>query len=257
MNIEYWCRKCEKDVGKKQYLKSKFCPDCGTFLEKKERKKVKIINDHPQVPTEIPIEDFELKKSFQNYMKFSPIAPGGGVVFISVDDWIRARKAAYTDFRNQFSIEKLDDLNYLKRTYKNWLQFKNNLSWTTLQRTGYYAFDDLEGLKELIISLQNEKIDVKVRVRRGLTGQKKVIGIGPGILTGLLHTFFNNNYCVWNRRTKETIQILGYPTASHKDVGYAYEEVNQKLHSMANFLNTDLTTLDGYMWYISKYIRFV
>jgi len=200
MVVEFECRKCGKVVSLEQYNNSKFCPNCGTFLRAKRLK----IFVKPQGPPPIVINpnDIKLDSLFFEFKKFSPVSVGDGIVFRSVDAWISAKKRAYENFRKRFSIEKLLDFDYLKRNFKNWLLFRNNLSWTTLQRSGYKALEDPERLAKLIVLLQNEDLDVGVRVRRGLKGEEKVIGIGPGILTGLLHTFFDDKYCVWNSKNQ-------------------------------------------------------
>lgn len=256
MVVEFECRKCGKVVSYSQYDKNKFCPDCDTRLQEK----IKIISEKTGKDNkniELKKENINLDSLFFKFKKYSPVYVGDGIVFRSVDVWISAKKSAYENFRKRFSIEKLLDFDYLKRNFKNWLLFRNNLSWTTLHRTGYKALEDPEHLAKLIMLLQNEDLDVGVRVRRGLKGEEKVIGIGPGILTGLLHTFFDDKYCVWNRRTKETLEILRRSPTSYRDIGYTYKAVNEKLHEMSNDLNTDLATIDGFMWFISKHVTFL
>ncbi len=257
MVVQFECRKCGKVVSLEQYTKDRFCPDCKTFLKPKRViiNRVKSVKKDKQI--EIKQDDINLDTLFFEFKKFNPVYVGDGIVFRSVDAWISAKKGAYENFRKRFSIEKLLDFDYLKRTFKDWLLFRNNLSWTTLQRSGYKTLEDPERLAKLIMLLQNEDLDVGVRVRMGLKGDEKVIGIGPGILTGLLHTFFDDKYCVWNRRTKETLKILRCSPTVYRDIGCNYKAVNNKLHEMAKDLNTDLTTIDGFMWFISKHINFI
>jgi hypothetical protein len=241
-------------VSFEEYNKSKFCPNCETRLRPK---RLKIVGGPKSPEPPIRPEDVNLDSLFFEYNKYSPIAPGGGIVFSSVDKWISARKRAYEMFRKKFSGEKLLDFDYLSRVFKDWLLFRNNLSWTTLQRTGYSALEEPERLAELIILLRDDELDVGDRVRRGLVGKEKVKGIGPGILTGLLHTFFDDKYCVWNSRTQDTLEILLRPPRIYSDVGKSYKAVNQKLLEMTQELDTDLTTLDGFMWFISKHKKFI
>ncbi len=256
MVVEFECRKCGKVVSNEQYDLDRFCPVCETLLRVrtvnidlvKAGKKLKRL--------EIKEGDINLDSLFYKFKEYSPVDVGGGKAFKSVDAWISARKFVYVNFREHFSIEKLLDFDYLKRNFKDWLLFRNNLSWTTLQRTGYKALENPERLAKLIVLLQNEDLDVGVRVRRGLNGAEKVSGIGPGILTGLLHTFFDDKYCVWNTRTKDTLKILRRPPAIYRNIGDNYNAVNDKLHEMAKDLNTDLTTIDGFMWFISKHVKF-
>ncbi len=174
-----------------------------------------------------------------------------------MDSWIFARKQVYVDFRKRFSLEKLLDFDYLSRVFKDWLLFRNNLSWSTFQRTGCQALERPARLAELIILLRDDELDVGTRVKRGLMGKEKVIGIGQGILTALLHTFFDDKYCVWNSRTQDALRILRRPPRSHSDIGKTYEAVNTKLHELARELETDLTTIDGFMWFISEHVRFI
>ncbi|MBN1970835.1 MAG: hypothetical protein JW870_15820 [Candidatus Delongbacteria bacterium] len=51
--------------------------------------------------------------------------------------------------------------------------------------------------------------------------------------------------------------ILLRPPREYFDVGESYKDVNRKLLEMAQELDTDLTTLDGFMWFISKHIQFI
>ena len=134
---------------------------------------------------------------------------------------------------------------------------RNNLSWSTLQRTGCQALERPDRLAELIILLQDDEMDVGTRVKRGLMGKEKVRGIGQGILTALLHTFFDDKYGVWNSRTQDTLRILRRPPRAHSDIGKTYEAVNTKLHELARELDADLTTIDGFMWFISEHVRFI
>jgi len=113
---------------------------------------------------------------------------------------------------------------------------------------------------DLLSVLQNEDIDISERVYRGLKGKNKVYGIGQGILTALLHTFYNEKYGVWNSRTEKTLEILRrrpiYVSYSQY-IGERYRSVNSELHQLVNELDSDLTTVDGFMWYISKFIEFL
>jgi len=254
MVVEFECRKCRKVVSLEQYKKSKFCPDCGTFLR---AKRLKFVKPPGPLPIVIDPNDINLDSLFYEFKKFSPIAPGGGIVFSSVDNWISAKKRAYITFRKKFSGEKLLDFDYLTSVFKDWLLSRNNLSWTTLQRTGYKALEKPDRLAELIILLRNDDLDVGERVRRGLRGNEKVRGIGQGILTALLHTFFDDKYCVWNSRTQDTLRILRRPPKAYSDIGKTYKAVNRKLLDMAQELDTDLTTIDGLMWFISKHVKFI
>lgn len=255
MVTEFGCRKCGMVVSPEKYESDRFCPNCGTLLRPKRLKSGRVGARKERI--EICRDDINLDSLWYEYIHYSPIDVGGGVVFKTVDSWIFARKQAYTEYSERLSPDKLHDFDRILRDFKDWLLFRNNLSWTTFQRTGYQALKKPERLAELLSLLQNEKIDVGERVRSGLKGEKKVNGIGQGILTALLHTFYNEKYCVWNSRTENTLEILRRPPKKHSDIGRTYKEVNSKLHELVEELNTDLTTIDGFMWFISKHVRFL
>lgn len=244
-------------VSLEKYESDKFCPSCGTLLRPKRLKIDREKAGKKKERIEIHRNDINIDSLWYKYIHRSPIDVGGGVPFKTVDSWISARKQAYAEYSEKLSPDKLHDLDHVLRDFKDWLLFRNNLSWTTFQRTGYQALKQPERLAGLLFLLQNEKMDVGERIRSGLKGEMYVYGIGQGILTALLHTFYNEKYCVWNSRTKDTLNILRRPPKTHSDVGRAYKEVNSKLHELAEELNTDLTTLDGFMWFISKRVRFL
>jgi len=257
--VEFECRKCGTVVSLEQYELDRFCPDCGTFLRARRLRIDRVKTYKRDERIEINRDDINVNSLYYEYIHYSPVDAGGGVVFKTVDSWISARKQAYLKFREKFYPDKIHDLEQISKDFKEWLLFRNNLSWTTLQRTGYQALRKPERLADLLFLLQNDELDVGERVRRGLKGKEKVRGIGQGILTALLHTFYDDKYCVWNSRTKETLEILRRPPKMRtgSDIGETYKEVNGKLHELAEELSTDLTTIDGFMWFISKHVRFI
>ena len=118
MVVEFECPKCALTVSLEQYEKSRFCPDCGTFLRAK-----RLIIDRQQTkvdfkPKEIRREDVNVDSLFFEYMHLSPIGAWSGVSFMDVSSWISARKQAYLDFRKKFSPNKLDDLERIKKDFK-------------------------------------------------------------------------------------------------------------------------------------------
>jgi len=260
MVVEFKCPKCGKTVSLEQRESNRFCPNCGTFLQPKRLRLDRQINMAIIKPKEIKLEDVNLDSLFYQYLHFRPIDVGGGVVFKNVGSWISSRKRVYKEYREKFSPNKLHDIEMVVSDFKKWLLFRNNLSWTTFQRTGYKALENPEKLTDLLFLLQNEDINVATKVKRGLLGKEKVKGIGQGILTALLHTFYDDKYGVWNSRTKDTLEILRRSPIRYSHnlhIGQIYNLVNNILLKMTKELKTDLTTIDGFMWYISKHVRFI
>lgn len=258
MPVYFQCEKCGLTVTHEEYELSKFCPECRTFLFPR-----RIISDIKPTrdieKTEIRRENVDVESLFYEYMQTKPIDAGGGVAFKDVESWINARKKIYKKYSDVFSLENLQDTSKITSEYENWLLFRNNLSWTTLHRTGYYATKTPKRLVNLIRLLQNETIDIESRVYKGLKGNNKVYGIGQGILTAILHTLFSEKYGVWNSRTKDTLEILRRTPIRRRimNIGQTYKNVNKELIELAKELRTDLTYLDGFMWYISKFVVFL
>jgi hypothetical protein len=238
-----------------------FCPDCGKYL-----KEIKVnppplplspidTQDRSFVPIKVSPEGAYIEKLWPVYMT-SEIKISAGYRFPSAEEWVRRRKQVYNLYRNKFAPDNLSDLKTVQHDFGSWLLFSNNLSWTTLQRTATYGLEHPENLTKLLLCLQDENIVIASRVRNTLQGTYKVKGIGQGIVTALLHTFDNNKYGVWNSRTIDTLKKLNQPTFSSDDLGETYKRVNLTLNRIATELNTDLTKLDGFMWFVSKNYEF-
>ena len=63
----------------------------------------------------------------------------------------------------------------VKRNFQSWLLFRNNVSWTTLQRTATNALNHPQNLSKLLLSLQNENTDVASRVEVDCKVQTKLM----------------------------------------------------------------------------------
>lgn len=258
MVAEVECSRCGLAVSIEQYESSKFCPKCETFLQLKRLtdsgKKAKFEK------RKIKREDVNVESLFYEYLHAKPIDVGGGRQFRDVDSWISARKRVYKEYREKFSPKRLHDIERVVKNYENWLLFENNLSWTKLHRKGYMASVHPERLADLLVLLQDDVIPIAKRVYRGLVRKNKVPGIAQGTLTALLHTFFNEKYGVWNTRTVDTLKILRRTPIRRsysQNIGERYRDVNAELHKLVKELGSDLTTVDGFMWYISKFIEFI
>ena len=130
--IKFRCRQCAKEVSFEVYKSSNFCPNCGTSLEKV------YISDMAKVTgrggrKKLRPQDVQIDQLWAVYVK-SPIEISSGFAFQTVDEWVSRRKQVYLEYRQKFGAINLQNLNSVQRDFRNWLLFKNNLSWTTLQR---------------------------------------------------------------------------------------------------------------------------
>ena len=254
--IEYRCPTCDQEFTIDEYRQSRFCPTCGKYLQAKRI--LKPIVDPPGIngPIKISPQESQISKLWPVYIK-SPIEISAGNKFPSVDEWVRRRKQVYLEYQRKFSPNNLSNLAAVQRNFQSWLAFRNNLSWTTLQRTATNALEHPQKLANLLLNLQNEDIEIASRIRNALQGSDKIDGIGQGIATALLHTFNHDKYGVWNSRTVDTLKKLHRPTFPSEDLGETYKRVNNTLNALTKELNTDLTTLDGFMWFVSKNYEFL
>jgi len=175
--------------------------------------------------------------------------------YAKLNPWITYRRRVYKEFREKFSSDKLTSVAQLCEDYHQFLYFKNNLSWTTLYRTGLKALKEPERLWDFITFIQDETIDIKKRINKGLEGELHIDGIGKNILTALLHTLYPDKYGIWNKRTEETLEIMRRTPLKGYDLGTKYEAINERLLQLWEELDTNLTTIDGLMWYVSKRVK--
>ncbi len=257
-NSEYECPGCHSVFSGEVYSKSAFCPNCGMHLWPKRVKDVSPRKEAQEIePIQLTRDQINMDTLFEEFTRLKNFNCGEGIVFDHVPSWIMARKKAYADFRGRFSKDKLVDWEKLRDDYQDFLHFKNNLSWTTLYRSGLKALDDLKKLWKLLVFIQDESIDVRTRVKEGLIGRYRTPGIGPNILTALLHTFNPDKYGVWNSRTIDTLDIIRRTPPRITGPGYKYELINSELKQLKNELGTDLTTIDSFMWFISKKVQII
>ena len=208
-------------------------------------------------PVQLTREQINIHTLFEEFQRLRYFSPGKGIVFDDVSLWIKARKEAYAGFREKFSRDKMVDWQKFHEDFREFLYFENNYSWTTLYRRGLEALSNLKKLWELLTFLQDESIDIRIRVGEGLRGRYHCRGIGRNILTALLHTFYPDKYGVWNSRTEDTLALIRRKPRSTSDPGHNYQLINKELIQLKKELNTDLTTIDSFMWFISKKVQVI
>jgi hypothetical protein len=208
-------------------------------------------------PIQLTRDQINIHTLFEEFLRLRNFNCGEGVYFDDVQSWILARKKAYAGFRRKFSQSKLIDWETLRTDFEEFLHFKNNKSWTTLYRSGLQALSDIERLWRLLVFIQDESISVQTRVSEGLQGKYYCRGIGRNILTALLHIFDPDKYGVWNSRTEHTLFMIRRTPKTSSDLGHKYQLINNELVLLKNELKTELTTIDSFMWFISKRVQII
>jgi DNA-directed RNA polymerase subunit RPC12/RpoP len=259
---EYECRKCNRVFSLEEYEKDVFCPDCGMHLwlprppkssgSRESGGKGRKKTDIEQIPPRPGVNIYTL---FAEFNRLTDFTCGEGIVQENVLMWINARHKAYAEFREKLAQNRLISWEKLTRDFGDFLYFKNNLSWTTLYRTGLAALSNPELLWKFLTFVQDESIPIQTRVGEALEGEYHVRGIGKNILTALLHTFHPDKYGVWNNRTDDTLSLIDRKPKSAIDPGTKYVTINNELVRLCDELQTNLTTIDGLMWYVSKRLK--
>jgi DNA-directed RNA polymerase subunit RPC12/RpoP len=258
---EYECRKCGSIFSLEQYEKDVFCPDCGMHLWPKFVKKV-TDTQRPAKRKEAtiiesmdPAPEVNLATIFAEFNRLTNFDCGEGEIITNVPWWIAERRRAYDNFRGRLNQSKLVSLGKLCEDYRQFLYFENNHSWTRLYRTGLAALSKPEKLWKLLVYIQDETVPIQHRIVSALEGQYHISGIGKNILTGLLHMYSPDEYGVWNSRTDDTLALIRRKPSQKVGVGNRYLAINRELKKLAIELETDLTTIDGLMWYVSKRLK--
>lgn len=256
MVIEYECKKCKEVYSYEEHEKDRFCKKCGTHLYLKVLYKKKTTGPTVQ---DIKKNDINVEALFHSFTTQRNPDIGAGLSYRTIADWMAARKKAYLFYQEKFHPSNLQDLAKVARDYKQWVLGKNNKSWTNYQRKGYLPAKTPLRLVKTLTFIQDESLPIEHRVYESLKGKHYLEGMGQGILTSLLHTLFPTKYGVWNSRTRDTLTILRRkPFGEYSSyVGESYVEVNKALHELKDELKTDLTYVDGFMWFVSKHVRFI
>jgi DNA-directed RNA polymerase subunit RPC12/RpoP len=258
---EYECRKCNRVFSIEEYEKSVFCPDCGMHLWPKFVKDKTGTQRTPKGKKATDIEPIDpspevnLAIIFAEFNRLTDFDCGEGEIIENVPLWVTDRRRAYDDFRDRLSRNKLVSLEKLSEDFRQFLYFENNHSWTKLHRTGLAALSNPERLWKLLIHIQDESVPIQHRIENALEGQYHIYGIGKNIITGLLHMFNPDEYGVWNSRTDGTLNLIRRKPLQKVGVGNKYLAINRELKKLATELETDLTTIDGLMWYVSKRLK--
>jgi hypothetical protein len=256
---EYECRKCNRTISVEERSESDFCKLCGTYITPKilRERKVRIVGQGEIKHEKYTRNQVNVHTLFAMFLDLEDFNCGEHTFFDNVPLWITARRKAYAEFRDKFSQDKLVDWEKLSDDYRKFLYFENNLSWTTLYRSGLQALNDVKKLWKLLLLLQDDEINIQTRVHEGLEGRIHCQGIGKNILTALLHTFNPDKYGVWNNRTEDTLRIIKRKPQPDPNSGKFYRAINHELIQLGKELDTDLTTIDGFMWFISKKVQII
>src|SRR5581483_6710387 len=136
-------------------------------------------------------------------------------------------------------------------TFFGFLRRENNRHRMGFGRVGIMAAD-LPRLREALALLVDERVPLSTRLDqvRPPGGKPMVRGLGPGVITLILHFVDPGRYGILNATSERSIKRLGlYPeTPANASLATRYEAVNDVLLKLASALEIDLGLLDTLWW---------
>ena len=199
------------------------------------------------------VSKVDLDKTFQAFRAMKHFVAGEGITEESLESWHQIRIKAKEKYAMLFSQPCLRELT--REDFESFLYFRNNRSWTNLYRRCKEAANKIGDLRKAIAYLQNESIDVRVRINSVLRGGSYYIrGMGKNLATAILHVCDREDkYGVWNNRTEGGLQKLGRLPRRTYNKGEFYYRINVELNRLKKELDTDLIIVDSFVWYVDKF----
>lgn len=200
-----------------------------------------------------PVSKVDLDKTFQAFKAMKHFVAGEGITEKSLESWHQIRIKAKEKYAMLFSQPRLRELT--REDFDSFLYFRNNRSWTNLYRRCKEVAHKIGDLRKAIVYLQNESVDVRVRINSVLRGGSYYIrGMGKNLATAILHVCDKEDkYGVWNNRTEGGLQKLGRLPRRTYNKGEFYYRINMELNRLKKKLDTDLIIVDSFMWYVDKF----
>jgi hypothetical protein len=163
---------------------------------------------------------------------------------------IKARHEVIGRYQPMFSRDNLDKLT--EEDFRQFLLFKNNRHWVSLQRLGPAICADMKRLREALATLLDETQPIRDRLNRLVPPGKPcfVPRLHKAVLTPILLVTHPDQYGVWNSVSEAALKALSlWPELDRKKpFGERYERVNAVLTHLAKVLGVDLWTLDSLLW---------
>ncbi|NIA15990.1 MAG: DUF91 domain-containing protein [Nitrospiraceae bacterium] len=162
---------------------------------------------------------------------------------------VEPRDGVLARFQPVFSLDHIPQLT--EDEFRSFLLFENNHHWTGLQRQGSRIFSDMALLRDTLAQLLDEAQPIHDRLNMV---NKRMIGIGKAIATGILLIAYPDRYGVWNRTSRGGMVALDiWPTFEWgESFGQKYVKINQVLLQLRDALQTDLWTLDAIWWALAN-----
>lgn len=163
---------------------------------------------------------------------------------VAVRDEVLAR------FRPMFEPAALPRLT--EQGFRDFLLFKNNRHWMSLERHGSVVCADMSRLRKALAILLDESRPIENRLTElvPVRGPKFIPRLGKSILTPILLIHDPSKYGVWNSVSETGMRRLGVWPELEKNLGFGrrYKAMNDVLVELAQGLQIDQWFLDAMWW---------
>ncbi len=149
-------------------------------------------------------------------------------------------------FGTMFNPSNLDKLT--KEDFKSFLNFRNNLHWSGIHRSGNVVTADMNKLKEGLKILLDENRDIHERLTTLFPPKQKgfIRGLGRATATPILLVTYPDKYGVWNKKSEAGLEKLGlHPRIAAKDsTADKYVKINEVLTGLTKEYGVNFWKLD-------------
>ncbi|MGH0038291.1 MAG: AAA family ATPase [Myxococcota bacterium] len=161
----------------------------------------------------------------------------------------KAKERVLTRYQPMFALNAIDQLSIDE--FKGFLRIDNNHHWTIHRQSGSVTKDP-HRLREALKVLLDESLPIEQRFDslRNDASPHRIKGMGPAIITAILHVAHPDRYGVWNNTARDAMERLGvWPTHEPSATsGQRYVAINDVLLRLATALGIDLWMLDWLWW---------
>jgi len=161
-----------------------------------------------------------------------------------------AKQEVLGRYQQLFSLENIK--NITEEDFRQFLIFKNNRHWISLQRMGPSICRNMDTLRKALNILLDESKSINDRLSKLVPkgGPAYVPMLSKAVLTPILLISHPDKYGVWNQISEGEMKVLGvWPEFERKlPFGEKYTLVNSVLLKVAKAVGVDLWTLDTLWW---------
>jgi hypothetical protein len=140
--------------------------------------------------------------------------------------------------------------------FMGFLLYENNRHWWGIHRQRVAQTADMNRLRAALAVLLDESRPIEERLDwlRPRAGPKPIPGLGPAVMTPILHVVYPDRYGVWNSIAESAMTRLGLwpPFEWGWGFGQKYRSVNDAIRAAADALGVDLWTIDTLWWVVER-----